>query len=394
MAERLVLCGGSRAAASQTENMLYLDLTGPGRNVELRLHDISKRMLTNLPSLAIDLLELAAYVYSADWATSRGREASRRMGAEWRRRFRFVIPVRTPELWSSAPVLDALSETLGFLTDDEYQYEFEKHRGSPPGVQEYLELGDGATARFEPDEVILFSGGLDSLAGVADVVIGQGKRAALVSHHSSTKVVARQRQLVGALREIAPGRLLHFPVLLRKRESLTKEYTLRSRSFVFASLATAIGRMLGKRRILMCENGIVSLNLPIARQLVGARASRTTHPKALMCFDLLFEMLFGESTCVDNPFFWKTKAVLLEDEGGGREARRRSRLLPPARVDDQLHPRLPDEQRAAPLWRVLAVYRSPLRRPGGRARDGGSGEAVSAQASRRRMEGRRAAHPG
>jgi hypothetical protein len=315
MAERLVLCGGSRRPAPRSKDMLELDLTGPGRNIELRLHDISRRMLTNLPDLVTDLLELAAYVYSADWATTRGGGASRAMGAEWRRRFRFVIPVRKPELWSSAPVLDALSETLGFLTDDEYQFEFEEHRCSPPGVQEYLELGDEATARFQPDEVALFSGGLDSLAGVVDVVLGQGKRAALVSHHSSTKVAARQRQLVGTLRTIAPGRLLHFPVLLRKRESLTKEYTLRSRSFVFASLATAIGRMLDKPRILICENGIVSLNLPISRQLVGARASRTTHPKALACFGLLFEMLFGEPISVDNPFFWKTKAEVVKIVG-------------------------------------------------------------------------------
>lgn len=312
MPERLVLCGGSRRPGSRAEKILELDLTGPARNVELRLHDISKRMLTDVPSLVIDLLELATYVYSADWATSRGGEASRGMGADWRRRFRFVIPVRRPELWSSPPVLDALSETLGFLTDDEYQFEFEEHRGSPPGVQEYLELGDEAAARFEPDEVILFSGGLDSLAGVVDVVLGQGKRAALVSHHSADKVVARQKQLVATLREIAPGRLLHFTVLLRKRESLSKEYTLRSRSFVYASLGAAVGRMLGKHRILMCENGIVSLNLPIARQLVGARASRTTHPKALACFGLLFEMLFGEPTRVDNPFFWKTKAEVVK----------------------------------------------------------------------------------
>jgi Queuosine biosynthesis protein QueC len=312
MAERLVLCGGSNAPGSRAENMLRLDLTGPGRNIELRLHDIRKRMLTHLPDLVIDLLELAAYVYSADWATSRGGEASRGMGAEWRRRFRFVVPVRRPELWSSPPVLDALSETLGFLTDDEYQFEFEEHRGSPPGVQDYLELEDEGTARFVPDEVVLFSGGLDSLAGVVDLALGQNKRAALVSHHSSTKVFARQKQLVTSLKALAPGRLLHFPVLLRKRESLTKEYTLRSRSFVFASLATAIGRMLGKRRVLMCENGIVSLNLPIARQLVGARSSRTTHPKALACFGLLFEMLFGEPTSVDNPFLWKTKAEVVK----------------------------------------------------------------------------------
>jgi hypothetical protein len=62
MTERLVLCGGSRPPGSQDENILQLDLTGPGRNIELRVHDIRKRMLTNLPDVVIDLLELAAYV--------------------------------------------------------------------------------------------------------------------------------------------------------------------------------------------------------------------------------------------------------------------------------------------------------------------------------------------
>ena len=150
-------------------------------------------------------------------------------------------------------------------------------------------------------------GGLNSLAGTVDLVLGRAKTVALVSHHSSTKIAARQKQLVSALRNAAPGRVLHFPVLLQKGEGLSTEYTLRSRSFVFASLALVISRMLGNRRILMCENGIVSLNLPIARQLVGARSSRTTHPKVLASYGHLFEILCGEPTLVENPLLWKTK---------------------------------------------------------------------------------------
>ena len=113
------------------------------------------------------------------------------MGTEWRRRFHFVIPVRRPELWSSPPVLDALSETLGFLADDEYQFEFEEHRGSPPGVQDYLELEDEGTARFEPDEVVLFSGGLDSLAGVVDLAPGRTREP------RSSATIRRPRWLLG-----------------------------------------------------------------------------------------------------------------------------------------------------------------------------------------------------
>ena len=310
MAERLVLCGGSKARTGPAET-LHLNLTGPQKNIRLRVQDITTRMVANVPDPVTDLLELAAYVYSADCATSRGGSMMRAMGADWRRRFRFVIPVRSPELWSSASVIEALSDALRFLTEDEYQFEFEKHRGAPE-AQEYLELGNLAPA-FDPDAVVLFSGGLDSLAGVVELVLGHQKKVALVSHHSSTKVAARQRRLVTTLRSVAPSMLQHFPVLLQKQQSLTKDYTFRSRSFVFASLAAAISHMLGKQRILMCENGIVSMNLPIARQLVGARASRTTHPKALASFGHLFRALFEKDPPrVENPLFWRTKAEIVQ----------------------------------------------------------------------------------
>lgn len=308
MADRLVICG-STAGSRRSGEALRLDLTGPDRNVELRLQDISKRMVTHVPDLLTDLLEIAAYVYSADWGTSRGGPVSSGMGKAWRRRFRFVIPVRKPELWSSPPVIEALCETLGFLTEDEYRFEFEQHEAPPP-AQEYFEFGDQGEARS--DEVVLFSGGLDSLAGAVDLALGRAKTVALVSHHSSTKIAARQKQLVSALRNAAPGRLLHFPVLLQKGEGLSTEYTLRSRSFVFASLGLVISRMLGNRRILMCENGIVSLNLPIAHQLVGARSSRTTHPKVLASYGHLFEILCGEPTLVENPLLWKTKTEVVK----------------------------------------------------------------------------------
>ena len=140
------------------------------------MHDISKRMLANVPDLVMDLLELAAYVYSADWATCRGGEASRANGCG----VAPEVPVRHSGSKARALVigacLDALSEALGFLTEDEYQFEFEEHRGSPPEVQEYLELGDEAPARFEPDEVVLFSGGLDSLAGVVEWSLARTRR--------------------------------------------------------------------------------------------------------------------------------------------------------------------------------------------------------------------------
>jgi hypothetical protein len=86
------------------------------------------------------------------------------LGKDWRRTFRFVIPVRLPNLWSSPPVLTTLVDTLSFLSDDFYVFEFEQ-LSNPPGFQRYLDLEGTEPRGFQPDEVVLFSGGLDSLAG-------------------------------------------------------------------------------------------------------------------------------------------------------------------------------------------------------------------------------------
>ena len=120
MNERLVLCGGASTQPGKGADLLRLDLSGPNQNVTVRVHDITKRMVRSIPDLLVDLLEVAAYVYSADWATRRGGPGLRRLGADWRRQFHFVVPVRDPDTWCSPEVIDALTDTLGFLSEEEY----------------------------------------------------------------------------------------------------------------------------------------------------------------------------------------------------------------------------------------------------------------------------------
>ena len=76
---------------------------------------------------------------------------------------RSVIPVRQPDLWNSKPMSSALVEVLGFLSDDQYAFEFEC-LGDPPSMAGYLEFASDSKSRFSPEEVILFSGD-NSLAG-------------------------------------------------------------------------------------------------------------------------------------------------------------------------------------------------------------------------------------
>src|SRR5262245_12354095 len=66
--------------------------------------------------------------------------------------------------------------------------------------------------------------------------------------------------------------------------------------------------MSGLDELRFYENGITSLNLPPSAQVVGARASRTTHPRVLAGFRTLMTALCGKPFAVESPFQWDTKA--------------------------------------------------------------------------------------
>ena len=311
MAEHLVCCGGC-TPNNMREASLYLDLHEHGRNVRLEIRDIGKRLLAPMPNELLDLLDIATYVYAADNALPRGSKRDSRLGARWRRPLHFLVPVRNLELWNSEPVRSALIDTLNFLADETYSFEF-RPLAVPPPVERYLEFEDNADTRFSPDDVTLFSGGINSFAGAVELLAGQRRRVALVSHCSVNTMGSVQRNLVGELRRrLAPGQLLHIPIRAHLLEGLSREYTQRTRSFLFGALGFVTARLLGADRFSFFENGVVSLNLPPVDQVVGARATRTTHPQALRGFQNLFSALLGKRFSLAHPFVWLTKAEVIE----------------------------------------------------------------------------------
>lgn len=321
MPERLVVCGGLPAPRNASANTLRLDVNAPPKSpnkVNLELADLAATLADNIPDVLTDMLEIAAYVYCADQFTSRGSDLMTNMGAEWRRRFRFKIPVRCPDVWGSADVHDALVETLSFLTEDEFAFEFVAQTAAT-GIQPYLGFSDPDAQAIVPDEVILLSGGLDSLAGAVDALIGSKRKVVLVSHQASTMIASKQKDLVAALRHRTDsGQLFHVPVTINKGQEEAVEFTQRSRSLLFATLGVIIARMFGKKTLSFYENGIVSFNLPITEHVLGARASRTTHPRVLVECGRLFSLLLSDTVQVENPFLWKTKSEvvrILADRG-------------------------------------------------------------------------------
>jgi hypothetical protein len=310
--DRLILCGGVAAPAnSRGKSALSLDAQHPDGNVMLKVRDISGRMTANMDPVLVDLLEIASYVYCADQATTRGGPTSQDFGAAWRRRFEFHIPVRQPDLWSSKPVRNALSDTLGFLSDDDYEFNFKKLRREQP-MARYLDFSQDTDAGFQAEEVMLFSGGLDSLGGAVHEVLDEKRPIALVSHRSSGKIDAKQQHLVRELAARSSRKPLHVPVWVNKDKALGRDFTQRSRSFLFASMGAVVARLFDLSRIRFYENGVVSINLPISAQVVGGRATRTTHPRVLNGFSEIFSAVFEKPFAVENPFRWKTKAEVVE----------------------------------------------------------------------------------
>jgi 7-cyano-7-deazaguanine synthase in queuosine biosynthesis len=233
------------------------------------------------------------------------------MGRDWRRRFRFKIPVRRPDIWCSPEVRDALTETLAFLSEDEFAFDFVRSTNSLP-LQAYLPFSDPLAQIIHPDEVVLFSGGLDSLTGAVDAVIGSHKRVALVSHQSSTTVASKQNALVASLRDrTASGRLFYVPVRINKGQEEAAEFAQRTRSLIFATLALIVARMFERNEFSFYENGVISINLPVAEHVLGARASRTTHPRVLKDCGRLFSLLLSGAFTVHNPYIWKTKSEVI-----------------------------------------------------------------------------------
>lgn len=315
-APRLILCGGARVAFSKAKRWtehrpVRLSIgKGPG-DVHLKSGDIPNKLVAPLPARASDLLEIAAYVFTADQAVSRGGDSSFEYGQKWRRNLRFKIPVRDTAFWSDRATLELLTSTLGFLSDDDYEFEFEKN-SSPAPIESYLPFGKSQGNPIE--EVMLFSGGLDSFCGaVQEVVVGQ-RRVALVSHVPTGKIGKPQRELVAALAAHAKSGSapLHVPVRLNKGKELGIDNAQRTRSFVFAAMAGAVARGFGLSRFRFYENGPVSFNLPIAAELVGGRASRTTHPLTIKRLRELLTLVYGVPFEIENPFLWRTRTEILE----------------------------------------------------------------------------------
>jgi hypothetical protein len=113
------------------------------------------------------------------------------------------------------------------------------------------------------------------------------------------------------LKKEFPSQLIHIPVWINKAEKFGREPTQRTRSFLYSALGTVVAQSVRAGGVRFFENGIVSLNLPVADEAIRARASRTTHPVALQLLKSLCAAVTERDFDIDNPYIYRTKTEVV-----------------------------------------------------------------------------------
>jgi len=308
--EHNVECLASNAPGGKPTELAFT-LDGEPRSVSVQISKLSRRLLSGLSDRAVDLLEIASIVYAVDALVSRGGTVMRQMGKNWYRRFAVRMSVRDTATWQDPDIRQALEELLLFLSSDRFEFEFVERDNQSAPNERFFKFD--AEAAWTPDRVLMFSGGLDSFAGALEEICDHGHKVALVSHFSATKIAPVQRVLATAIRgALGPEACAHYSIKVHIPGKNVIEGTHRTRSFLFAVLGAIVADLFDLRRISFHENGVVSLNLPPVANVLGARATRTTHPKTLAHFTRLLDKVFRRGMRVDNPLFWKTKSEVVE----------------------------------------------------------------------------------
>lgn len=309
---RLFVCGtGAKApyeSAFRDFRTVVLNTEGDDANVNIQFDDVSRVLASNISDRLLDLLEIASYIYTADCSVSRGRGWIDKGAIEkWDRRFHFVIAVRDLAFWKDEQVIALLTQLVSFLSNDECSFEFVSSE-SDASKQLYFDMQDKPIP--ETDKVIMFSGGLDSLAGAVELA-SNGENLILVSHRPVSTMDKRQKDLVKLLRKEFSQQIMHIPVWINKNRKHGDEPSQRTRSFLFSALGTLVATAANLRKVCFFENGVLSLNLPLAEEILRARASRTTHPASLKLLENLSALVVGEEFSLLNPFVFKTKTEVV-----------------------------------------------------------------------------------
>jgi hypothetical protein len=288
-----------------------------GRDFRLHHRHICDFFGCNLPPRLVDLLRVAMSVYVIDRRTKRKAPD---VPDGWSRSFRVRLEVLDPEFWQ-ATASHTLTQSVEFVTGDRWDFEFMRDEAGPrpfdlARILFPLEGEDG------PETVTLYSGGLDSGAGLARRLMERpGRRFLPVTvTHQSQQPGNVQAQL-GVIRRRFGGPLSHLmvPAEMGRPARSEEEKSQRSRAFLFACVGGAVAALNGSAEVEVYESGVGAVNLPLDDWMVGSRATKSSHPHFLRLASRLVSLAAGSDIAFRLPFLDQTKAQVVRCMAGDRD---------------------------------------------------------------------------
>ena len=292
-----------------------LTLVGAGDSYWLDGECLSRAFHREIPIRMADLLEVAMSVYTAD------RRSRRNYGRvnTGQRQISVRVGVHDPDFWRRPEMTECLSRLLYWMSEDDWSFDFTSRPTSPiPAVQQGFLF---STPPEAPTTVSLFSGGLDSLAGLAKHSREWPAAShVLVSGYTHNRLAGQQRRQVDMIRSAWARRraLGHSPELhhiavpfgIDKPRRSGEEKSQRTRALVFLSLGAATAVQARSETLWVYENGTGALNLPLNASQLGVDNYRGIHPRSLIMAERLFELALEKKVKIRNPYLFETKAEM------------------------------------------------------------------------------------
>lgn len=206
---------------------------------------------------AIDLLYISLAVFAADRLILRYDSPD-----GWGRKLELHIPVLKLDKWKANT--DLLENMISFLSGDSWKFYFRKRELTKKEKKHKEKHVKSKKRSKEYEKICMLSGGLDSFIGAIDILESSKDNILFISHYGGGKGTKEYQDVL--------IKVLIYKYDLEKRDfhqyyaKVAKgiEDTTRTRSFMFFSHAIAMASSLGKDiELLIPENGLISLNIPI-----------------------------------------------------------------------------------------------------------------------------------
>ena len=265
-------------------------------------YSLSRGLFKTIPPRAGDLLRIGLSVYAVDRLACRNRgDQSGRS-----RVMHLEVSVVETDFWSDKQTLTPMRNALELLSGDTWHLRF---RACTPDT-EYLSC--------RPDEhprICLYSGGLDSAAGLATrlrtrrepmlpVIIWQQAR----QKSRTLDQLHRMASRYGA--DVQP--VVVRTAFFKPPPTVEQEWSQRCRSFLFLALGGAVACAEEADKVEVYESGIGAINLPLMHGMAtGARTTKSSHPRFLRLMSDLVSRVAERRIDICLPHRNHTKADIV-----------------------------------------------------------------------------------